>query len=204
MSNNADTEINILDFLDKTDAIPKYAIKHINWAKDRGSYFAPITASETTKNSPDHLFNYAISEYGLDKAYLSSVIGQAYDSNKFPLKRDFGLHFDAFKVGKYIKDYLVNYYNIKFVDSIIKDVQIESNGNINGVLLEGDSILEGDFFIDCTGMQRVLANKLEIKWHSYKDYLPVDRAMPFLVEYKENRRIQPFTEAEALSSGWMW
>jgi tryptophan halogenase len=53
-------------------------------------------------------------------------------------------------------------------------------------------------------MQRILANKLEIKWHSYKDYLPVDRAMPFLVPYNEDKIIQPVTEAEALSSGWMW
>lgn len=204
MSNNADIEIDILDFIDKTDGVPKYAIKHINWAKNKGSYFAPITASETIKNSPDHLFNYVISEYGLDKAYLSTAIGQSYESNKFPIKRDLGLHFDAFKVGKYIKDYLVKYHSVKFVDSIIKDVKIESNGNISGVRLEDDSILEGDFFVDCTGMQRILANKLEIKWHSYKDYLPVDRAMPFLIQYKEDEKIKPVTEAEALSSGWMW
>ena len=205
LNTNSDiAEIDILDFIDKTDGIPKYALKHINWAKDKGSYFAPVSASETTRHSPDQLFNYVISEYGLDKAYLCSAIGQAYDNNKFPIQKDFGLHFDAFKVGKYIKDYLVKYYSVKSVDSIIKDVKLESNGNIKGILLEDDSILEGDFFIDCTGMQRILANKLEIKWHSYKDYLPVDRAMPFLVPYNEDKIIQPVTEAEALSSGWMW
>ena len=197
-------EMDIADFIDKTDAVPKYALKHINWAKDKGSYFAPVVGSITTKNSPDHLFNYVISEYGIDKAYLCTPVGQAYNSNKFPINKDYGLHFDAFKVGKYIKDYLVEYYNVKFVDSIIKDVKIESNGNISGVLLEDDSILDGDFFVDCTGMQRILAKKLEIKWHSYKDYLPVDRAMPFLTQYKEDEKIQPVTEAEALSSGWMW
>jgi tryptophan halogenase len=197
-------EIDILDFIDKTDGVPKYALKHINWAKDKGSYFAPVVGSITTKNSPDYLFNYVISEYGLDKAHLATATGQAYELNKFPVTKDYGLHFDAFKVGKYIKDYLVKYYNVKCVDSIIKNVNIGSNENIDNLTLEDDLILDGDFFVDCTGMQRLLANKLDIAWESYKKYLPVDRAMPFILEHDESKKIQPATEAEALSSGWMW
>jgi tryptophan halogenase len=46
--------------------------------------------------------------------------------------------------------------------------------------------------------------KLDIPWISYKKNLPVDRAMPFLLDYDKNKKIQPMTEAEALSSGWMW
>jgi len=75
---------------------------------------------------------------------------------------------------------------------------------IESLILDNDTSVEGDLFVDCTGMQRILANKLEIKWKSYKEYLPVDRAMPFLLDYDEDTKIQPMTEAEALSSGWMW
>lgn len=197
-------EIDILDFIEKTDGLPKYALKHINWAKEKGHYWAPIVGSETNKSAPDHLFNYVISEFGLDKAYLSTSSGQAYSMNKLPISKDFGLHFDAFKVGMYIKEYLTKYYNVTCIDATIKEVNLESNGNIKSIYLDNDYTLNGDFFVDCTGFQRVLANKLEIKWHSYKKYLPVDRAMPFLLNYEDNKIVQPVTESEALSAGWMW
>lgn len=197
-------EIDILDFFTKTDATPKYALHHINWAKNKGSYFAPITGTATAKRTPDYLFNYVLSEFGAQKAYLSSEIGQAYELNRLPAPNDVGVHFDGFKVGEYIKDYLTKKYSVKHIDSVITDITVRSNGNIENIVLENGAKVPGDFFVDCTGFQKVLATKLNIKWKSYKEYLPADRAMPFLVEYGFDKRIKPMTEAEALSSGWMW
>lgn len=197
-------EIDIIDFIEKTDGVPKYALKHINWAKDKSYYFAPVVGTVTPKSTPDHIFNYVISEYGVEKAHLASDTGQAYEANKYPIKGDFGLHFDAFKVGEYVKNYLIKYYNVKCIDSTIKNVNLKSNGFVESISLENDVLVSGDLFVDCTGFQKILANKLNIKWHSYKEYLPVDRAMPFLINYEKNTKIKPYTEAEALSSGWMW
>lgn len=197
-------EIDMLDFISKTDATPKYALNHINWAKNKGSYFAPISGSGTATKTPDYLFNYVLSEFGAQKAYLCSEIGQAYEANSLPPTNNMGVHFDGFKVGNYIKNYLIKNYTVKHVDSVIKDVTIESNGNVKNIILENGNAVGGDFFVDCTGFKRVLANKLNIKWESYKKYLPADRAMPFLVQYGENKKIKPMLEAEALSSGWMW
>ena len=197
-------EIDIFDFLEKTDGIPKYALHHINWAKNKGSYFAPVVGSETNKKAPDHLFNYVISEYGLDKAYLCTLAGQAYEANKFPVNKEFGVHFDGFKVGKYIREYLIKYYGVKHIDSNIKDAVVKPNGFIESLVLDNGQILEGDLFIDCTGFARVLPKKLQIEWDSYKKYLPVDTAIPFLLDYEEDETVEPITVAEALSSGWMW
>jgi len=196
----------ISDFMEKVNGTPKYALKHVNWAKDKGSYLAPIFGPETTKRSPDILFNYVISEYGLDKSYLSSHLGHAYERNKMPNEAGFGFQFDAFKVGEYMREYLLKNSNMIHIDSKIEDVKISSSGNIEHLVMSEGQIIEGDFFIDCTGFARVLAKKLDINWISYKDVLPVDRAMPFLMNYDINskEKIEPITTAQALSSGWMW
>jgi tryptophan halogenase len=50
------TAFDFVDFAKKVDAVPKYALKHINWAKEKGHYWAPINGSETSRKSPDHIF----------------------------------------------------------------------------------------------------------------------------------------------------
>lgn len=192
------------DFMKEVGGVPKFALEHINWAKEKGSYWAPISGSETSKRSPDHLFNYTIAEFGLDKFYLSCKIGQAYDLNKMPDQGGYGFQFDAVKVAKYLKNYLLKHTNTKHIDGVIKDIKINEFSNVENVLLENGQIISGDFFIDCTGFARLFVKKLEMGWKSYNDCLLVDRAMPFLVPYDEGQKVKPVTQAEALSSGWMW
>jgi tryptophan halogenase len=196
----------IEDFMEKVHGTPKYALKHVNWAKEKGSYLAPIFGPETTKRTPDILFNYVISEYGLDKAYLSSHLGHSYELNRMPNESGHGFQFDAFKVGEYMKNYMQKNSNMIHIDSKIEDVKLSPSGNIEQLILSNGETVDGDFFIDCTGFSRILAKKLDIGWTSYKDVLPVDRAMPFLMKYdmKSKEKIEPITTAQALSSGWMW
>ena len=192
------------EFAKKVDAVPKYALKHINWAKEKGHYWAPINGSETSKRSPDHMFNYVVAEFGPEKAYLSSVLGQAYDLNKLPPAGGYGFQFDAHKVAKFLREHITTTTKTTHIDSIIKDVTVDSAGLVENVIIEDGTIVDGDFFIDATGFVRLLANKVGIGWIDYENQLLVDRAMPFIVPYKENQKVQPVTVAEALSSGWMW
>lgn len=191
------------DFMKEVGGIPKYALQHINWAKEKGSYWAPIQGSETSKRSPDHLFNYAVAEFGVDKAYLSTMIGQCYDMNKTPAG-GFGFQFDGTKVGTYLKNYLSKITKTQTIDAIITDATLKPNGHVESITLDNGQTIEGDFFIDSSGFGKVLTKKLGMGWVSYKDCLLVDRAMPFLTPYKEGEIIQPVTQAYAANSGWIW
>ena len=193
------------DFMEKTDATLKYGINHVNWGKKKGSYFAPIDATISKNVSPNEAFNYVISRYGAEKAHMSSEIGQLYEHN-LCATGNFGFHFNAFKVGKYFKDCLESNKKVKHIDATIKEVIVDPSGNIKSVILDGGKEIEGDFFIDCTGFSRILMKKLDIPWISYKKNLPVDRAMPFIVDYSlvKESVSKPYTTAHALSSGWMW
>jgi hypothetical protein len=197
-------EFDFQDFMNKVGGVPKYALKHINWAKDKGHYWAPIQGSETSKRSPDHLFNYVVSEFGLEKAYLSTMLGQCYDLDKLPPAGGYGFQFDAHKVAAYLKDFILKIKNTRHINALINDVKVSPEGLVTEVVLDSGEIINGDFFIDATGFNRILMKKLDVAWVSYKDSLLVDRAMPFLVPYKEQEKVAPVTVAEALSSGWMW
>ncbi len=192
------------DFMSKVGGVPKFALEHINWAKEKGSYWAPIQGSESSKRSPDHLFNYTIAEFGLNKFHLSCMIGQAYDLNKMPPKGGYGFQFDAIKVADYLKNYLLKNTNTSHIDAVITDVNVNERGIVDSINLDNGQTVDGDFYIDSTGFARIFAKKLEMGWKSYNDCLLVDRAMPFLVPYKEGEKVRPVTQAEALSSGWMW
>lgn len=190
-------------FMKEVGGIPKYALEHINWGKNKGSYWAPIQGSATYRGAPDYLFNYAISAYGLDKAYLSSTIGQCFDFNKVP-NGAYGFQFDGLKVGKYIKKYLLSNTKTTSIDSIIVDSCVTSEGIVESVVLDNGQSVTGDFFVDSTGFAKVISKKIDMGWVSYKDSLLVNRAMPFITEYSEEEKIAPVTQAYAMSSGWIW
>jgi hypothetical protein len=194
------------DFYHKTYATPKYALVHKNWSKvPNHSYFAPIGSSITNSIAPDLTYIAAIAKYGSRGAHLSSEIGMAYSMDRWPLDEgQSALQFDAKEFSKYLKNFLTKDPRVTVIDATIKDVELDERGWVENLILDDGSRLGGDFFVDSTGFKRIIANKLDVGWTSYKDVLPVDRAMPFLVDYKPGEVVQPISTAEALSSGWMW
>ena len=42
------------------------------------------------------------------------------------------------------------------------------------------------------------------EWKSYKENLPVNSALPFLLPYEEDEKIEPVTNAWAQKNGWCW
>ena len=65
--------------------------------------------------------------------------------------------------------------------------------------------MDGDFFFDCSGMERLLIGKLYgTEWKSYKEHLPMKEAIPYWVDHSEHAMIKPYTTATAMKYGWEW
>lgn len=193
--------VDVEDFLQKTDGTYKLGIMHKNWLGNNGQYFAPIDVSPTAFAYEDLIFKYVYAKYGKEKMHISSEIGINYEKRDYSNTSAF--HFDGHKVGKYFKNECEK-DGVVTIDSIVNDVVINDNGDITSIELENGQSVKSDFYIDCTGFAKVLINKIGVKWKSYKEYLPVNCAMPFLLPYEENEKPLPYTSATALSSGWMW
>ena len=197
---NLNYKINIPDFLEKTNGTQKYGIKHINWSKNKSSYFAPLDTSPTSFELDDYIFKYVLSNN--IKTHLASSIGIKYENNIFSTPP--ALHFDGHKVGNFFKNICEKEHNNKVIDSVISNVLLNKKGYVDYLLLENNKKIFGDIFIDCTGFQRKISSAVGTKWISYSKVLPLNTAMPFIVKNKENQKIDPVTKAHAMSAGWMW
>jgi tryptophan halogenase len=196
-------KIDINEFVASTDATNKIGIKFINWNNKGTTFFSPLDGTNTAISTNDLIFKYVLSKFGNDKIHLASRLGVDFYSKKNFEKID-ALHFNAHKVGLFFKNICIH-EGVTCIDSIVNDVfKNNITGDIETLILSDGRKIEGDFFIDCSGFNRVLMNKLDVEWISYKKYLPLNSAMPFLLEYQPNEVIEPCTTSTALSSGWMW
>ena len=199
---NKPYRINIDEFMKATDSTIKMGIKHTNWAKTPGSYFAPIDISPTAKHTNDYIFKYVLAKYGVNKIHIASKMGIEYELESY--KTPYALHFDGQKVGKFFRNICVKEDAVDLIDAVVTDISLKENGDIASLLLNNGSRVEADLFIDCTGFARILMKKLGVKWISYKKWLPVDTAMPFFVQYEGKEKTLPQIDAYAMNSGWMW
>lgn len=197
------SDIDLEEFVNYCNATNKIGIKFNNWLKDNKSFFTPLDGSPTGSMMNDYIFKYVLHKFGKDKVHIASKIGLDYEAERnFNVFNAF--HFDAHLVGQFFKNKCLK-NNIKHIDAIVQDVIINSsNGYVDAVVLASGEKVCSDFFFDCSGFNKILMNKLNVKWKSYSKYLPCNTAMPFVLNYTANEKIEPWTNATALSSGWMW
>jgi flavin-dependent dehydrogenase len=213
------------DFLKFTGSTPNLGIKNKHWKDTTSEYFGPIDASPTSGQLLDYIQLHVIAkqlkihtstrngillENGKSTFFnrdtniqkTSSIQGNAI-SGAFSLNSH-AYHFDAHKVGKYFKT-VCEKDSVKHIDAIVQKVNINEQGNVDSVLLDSGETITGDFFVDASGFNRLILEKAYgIKWKSYKEHLPVNTAMPFILPHENEKDIDNFTTAWAQKNGWMW
>ena len=190
--------IDIDDFVRKTDATNKNGIRHINWTGDKSSYFAPLDFSPSAFTLNDLIFKYVLANVSKENIHLASEIGIRH-FHKIEDRYE-ALHVDGHKVGQFFKNILSK--TVYTIDSVIKDINVNNFGDVESIILDDGKNIDADFFIDCTGFSKIFSGPTKNKWISLKKYLPVNTAIPFILDHDEE--IIPETKAVALSSGWMW
>ena len=205
--NTWDYGCNEADFLKETKATVKLGIKHKEWRQLGHEYIAPIDGAATSPIGTDYLLMHAIlndypihtvsdNGYFIEKGWSSFF----WENGKIDNTRAHAYHFDGHLVGKYFKKVCGD--SVHHVDDEVIDIELFDNGFVKSVKLKSGQMLEGDFFVDASGFSRIFADRLEVKWVSYSDYLPVNTAMPFILPSVE--KVSPVTTAWALKNGWMW
>jgi tryptophan halogenase len=199
--------INELDFLYETEATLKLGINLKDWDGIGTQFYSPVQPSNTTMNSVD--FDFLTSLYkgnyedSSQSGYLMANGLSGYFKNKNNTSSGYSYHFDAHKVGQYLKSFAVK-QGIKCVDTEIESI------NKNSITGELESVnttigkIDGDFWIDCSGFARVLIKAMGGGWHSYKDYLPVNGAIPYIHNFEIGESPKMETLSWAMPNGWMW
>ena len=209
--------LNEFEFIRETEATIKFGIRHKDWRKKGHSYDGPIDdprqlpeasgikaplfdlycLSKGKSVTYPHLFTYLMAKNRAP--YVSRPGKKPLGVSPF----DFAYHFDQALVGKYLRS---KANGIDRLDATVVGAKLDSETGDIQTLVFGDGQEKSfDFYFDCTGFRRALiCGKLNSKWLSYADTLPVNRAMPFWLEHPEDSEIPPYTLAWAQGAGWMW
>jgi tryptophan halogenase len=206
----------------------KIGIKFSNWNGDGTSYFHDFRAKDELEEwAFDDAFRYnMLSSYLIgEDVHLDTVnfYSRLADQWKVPFVlndhtlsnyRDaimaiqhlgnFALHFDARLLAKFFSQVAQSTRRIRRVEGKLSEATTDAKGNITGIRLENGKYVECDFIFDCSGFARLLLGKhFKQRWIDYKQYLPLDTALPFFIPH-DGRNFPPYTEAIALKYGWMW
>jgi len=199
-----DVGISFQELVKEIDSTVKLGIKFSNWNEDE-IYYHPFHQFDFLDNQTQ-FFN-SVSAF---EVYTDNNTGAECFSNKtlnanliavdnnHNLQGHIAYHIDGDKFSRFlenkiqnkIKIYHENIQNLIFQDNILKEVETDQQK------------ITADFFIDCTGLEKIIMKKTKNDWISKKDYCIMNSAYP--IQIPNTDQIPPYTEAKAHDNGWMW
>jgi 2-polyprenyl-6-methoxyphenol hydroxylase-like FAD-dependent oxidoreductase len=202
-------------WMPRCNATYKNGITFDKWSSTAGfeSYFHPFAAQTDDiftvplffKNIQARKQGYNVDAHP-DKYFLESYLSKnnlgPLPDECFPFGVAYGYHFDSALLGLFLAEN-AQMLGVTRVYGNVADVLVKNDGNLSAVTLSGGSLLEADFFIDCSGFNSIIMQKtLKVGYKSFKDNLVNDAAV---VMPSEISQVLPAeTKATALSNGWAW
>lgn len=204
-----------VDFIRATQATFKLGIEFRGWGKPDGRYFHPFGHYGREFDSiPFHQYWLrgstiadcgSLSDYSL--CAVAAELGRFLPANSDPgsilSSLGYAYHFDAGLYAKFLRHYAEG-LGVKRIEGKVVDVTLRAeDGHIRSLALESGQILEGDFFIDCSGFAGLLiGGALNVGYEDWSHYLPADSAVAVPSENVGPTR--PYTQSTASAAGWQW
>lgn len=203
------------EFIKATGATIKLGIEFENWRSQGHSYMHAF--GEIGKDFPFcEFYHFWLKANQTQKApdfWDFSLNYQAAKAHKFAhLKHipntqlaglHYAYHFDATRYGEFLKE-LAQSRGVKRIEGKIESVnQCHESGHVRSLLLKNGEQIDGDLFIDCTGLRALLIEQtLNTGFEDWSHWLPCDSAIA--VQSESASDAIPYTRSIARNSGWQW
>ena len=116
---------------------------------------------------------------------------------------NYAYHFDASLYAKFLRGIAEDNGALRQEGKVRQVLQHPNDGFITGVELESGQLIEGDFFIDCSGFRGLLIEQtLHTGYDDWSHWLPADSAVA--VQTHSVGEPLPYTRSIAHESGWQW
>lgn len=115
----------------------------------------------------------------------------------------YAYHFDATRYAQYLRERIAP-GAVQRIEGKVVDVRLRTgDGFIESLQLDNGEIVEGDFFVDCSGFRGLLIEgALNTGYENWQQWLPCDRALA--VASAPGGPMRPYTQASARTAGWQW
>lgn len=202
-------------FMRGTQATYKLGIEFVDWAKPGHRYFHPFGRYGAPPDGPMFLHHFIRARLeGLeDRFELYSLGTQAALAGKFALPVDdprnwlstlgTAFQFDATLYARFLRTFSEARGVTRVEGKVASVDQDPETGFVTSLLTERGGRVEGDLFIDCSGMRALLIGQtLGSPYEDWSRWLPCDRAM--VVASENVQAPTPYTRVIAEDAGWRW
>ncbi len=202
------------DFMSACDATFKLGIRFTGWSERPGfeSYFHPFPGPVDLHTEPAYVAACALARRGVDlpvrpdRWFLAARLAEGRKGPRpapnFPFPPSYGYHFDAHKLGAFLRDWAVP-RGVVHRTARVGEVLLDEAGDVAALLTDEGERIEGDLFVDCSGFAGVIGQRaLGVRFLPFAENLFNDRAVVMPTPHREPYRQQ--TDAVAMSAGWRW
>ena len=197
------------EFMRATSATFKLGIQFENWG-DVGEQYIHSFGKNGKESWLAEFHNFWLR--GVEMG-IASEIGdycfelQAAKAGKFATgpgaEINYAYHLDATKYAKFLRKICEKHGTKRVEGKIKKVVQNGDTGFIEALRLETGEMVEGDFFIDCTGFRGLLIEQtLQTGFEDWSQWLMCNAAA--VVQTKSTGPAMPITRSIAHEAGWRW
>ncbi len=201
------------EFLRETKATIKMAIRFDNWKQQGDSYYHTFGAPGTTigfsafqhywLRAQKQGLNTPIWDYDLNYLCCEAGVFGKFDGKDPLYQVPYAYHFDSALYGRYLRK-ISEQAGVVRTEGKIREVRLNADsGFVEALLMENGSEIQGDLFIDCSGMRGLLTQgALQTGYEDWSHWLPCDRALAVPSERFE--KTLPYTRSIAHKAGWQW
>lgn len=203
------------EFLAATGGTFKLGIDFVDWKCLGEKYMHPFGFLGTAMGSVSFADYWlkAKSRGWVNSLEPFSLASVASTHNKFmrPVKIEnsplseiaYAFHFDAHLYAKYLRKRAEAQGVTRIEGKVINTLLDATTGNITCLQLESGLQVEGDFFVDCSGLRAELISKvLGVPFEDWSEDLPCNNAVT--VGSPRLNPLPPYTRATAKAAGWQW
>lgn len=205
------------EFVAATQGTFKLGIEFVNWTRLGHRYFHPfgqhgadfdfvplhhywlkLRAEGDTTDFQDYSMAWAAAKRGrFDKPIQ--------DRRRIQSTFDYAYHFDASLYARFLRDYAENRGVVRIEGKIAGAELRAADGFIESIRMEDGRLVEGDFFVDCTGFRGVIIEgALKTGFDDWTHWLPCNRAAAVPCRHEDPDRLDPYTRSTAREAGWQW
>lgn len=207
------------DFIREADAVFKQGAKFVGWTRGGADdfYYHPLNAPQGAGEVDLAPFWLAQSSAGHPSRFADTVDFQAAlcEAGRGPKTittpeyrglANYAYHLDAGKFAALLQHHAVTRLGVAHRREHLTGAAQGDAGEIRSLAFESGATIEGDLFVDCSGLAALLIGGVyKIGLRSRRDVLFADRAVAMQVPYPcEDAPIACHTISTAQDAGWIW